>query len=83
MNVNNKNCGNCVHWGGISYKNGTIKKCNNTPMFWDATKWDDEGETRIVKPEYINNKAFVQDGSDYKADLLTMAGFCCNQHTDK
>jgi hypothetical protein len=44
-------------------------------MFWDSTDWDSAGDKRIFKDDSL---AFVQDGSDYHAELLTKADFYCN-----
>jgi len=54
-------------------------------MFWDCTEWGDEDnnyERRFTKAAE-NNKAFVQDGSDYIAHLLTLGDFGCNQFEAK
>lgn len=51
-------------------------------MFWDSTEWVDSDKIdpeRDLKPEFKDNKAFVQDGSDYIAHFLTKADFGCNQ----
>jgi hypothetical protein len=78
----NMNCATCKHWGDYSDAPTNIKvgKCNKVPMFWDSTEWKEVGEDylRVLTDE--ENKAFVQDGSDYSAKLLTVADFGCVQH---
>jgi hypothetical protein len=51
-------------------------------MFWHLTDWTDE-EDRVLKEKFKDDKAFVQDGSDYHADLLTLSNFGCNQFERK
>ena len=51
-------------------------------MFWDATEWNSDGD-RVLIEKYKNTRAFVQDGSDYNAVLLTKADFGCTQHEPK
>ena len=72
-------CKDCKHWEREYLRdkwadNPTheVKKCNKVKMFWDSTDWDREGDRRI----FLNDDlAFVQDGSDYHAELLTKADF--------
>lgn len=75
-------CETCKHWTKRKvYETGHsfgLGGCANTPMFWDATEWSDDcSEGRILLDKYKDTKAFVQDGSDYKADLLTLSNFGC------
>ena len=78
------NCKDCKHWKKEtgypqSFNLGT---CNKVVMFWDSTEWgeDSSGETVLnLTDEAKGNLAFVQDGSDYSADLLTLAQFGCVQ----
>ena len=75
------NCGNCKHWSFGEDRNWLtegatgIKKCQRIPMFWNATDWDRGANKRIF---IVESKAFVQDGSDYRAELLTKPDFYCN-----
>lgn len=80
---NNKTCSTCVHWRRSDYDSWLedIRACGNIPMFWDATEWMKNGHGRQLKSEYKNVKAFVQDGSDYHAILLTQPDFCCTSHS--
>ncbi|RGE37267.1 hypothetical protein DZC30_22795 [Comamonas testosteroni] len=76
-----RNCADCVFWK-LQEENSTgrsfgLGRCESAPMFWDATEWSDDGESRTLKEEFCNTKAFLQDGSDYKADLLTKPDFGC------
>ena len=86
------NCKDCAKWKsepGDSYpKKIKIGKCNNAPMFWGSTEWTQcncNGGIgcscdiqMVVRPE-IESLAFVQDGSDYYAELLTLENFGCIQ----
>ena len=77
-------CETCKHWkkpteDETGYRLG-IGRCQNIPMFWDATDWDEEGKGRKFLDQYKNKKAFAQDGSDYLAYLLTKADFGCVSH---
>lgn len=84
-------CKNCKYWGVSEYypvKNAEIGKCNRVKLFWDATKWGcsddpDDWDSRVLRDENKNDKAFVQDGSDYQAFLLTLGDFGCNQFENK
>ena len=53
------------------------------PMFWDSTEWSEEGDGRQIKSEFINQKAFLQDGSDYRAFLIVSDDFGCVMHEEK
>jgi len=78
-------CKHCKYWevreGRGEEKNLGIKRCTRVKMFWDCTEWGDESNNyeRIFTKEASSNKAFLQDGSDYKAHLLTLGDFGCNQ----
>ena len=83
-------CKNCKYWeltNSYPIKDTKIGKCKKAKMFWDSTEWTDE-ETedfdviRRLKKEHENEKAFVQDGSDYMASLLTLEEFGCNQFSE-
>jgi hypothetical protein len=58
--------------------------CTSIPLYFDATEHVFGGEgkaqddiSRQLKAEHKNKLAFTQDGSDYRADLYTMARFFC------
>lgn len=55
-----------------------VHPCTRVPMFWDATEWGPDGERRVFKNP--KDLAFVQDASDYRADLITRAEFGCVLH---
>lgn len=77
------NCKTCKHWGEIqAHKSGLmsqVAECEKIPMYWEATDWDDNGK-RIFKDDSL---AFVQDGSDYCAYLLTKENFGCAMYEPK
>lgn len=83
-------CETCVHWRkwetNANYK-ANIGECKMVVLWWDASEWvDDDNEngcTRIISPKYDNQRAFVQDGSDYKASLFTRNDFGCVSHKEK
>ena len=87
-------CKNCKHWNtkesnSIWFRpNGVdMGTCDATPMLSEATEWSEdqsdyvewEDSSRKLTDEYANTKAFVMDGSDYRADLITTSEFYCNQ----
>lgn len=79
-------CKTCAHWepcnkGNVGHSQG-VGRCNATPMFWDCTEWGEGGDGRVFKAEFANCKAFVQDGSDYSAVLLTLPDFGCVSHSE-
>jgi hypothetical protein len=78
-------CKNCKYWMDRKHLDGDnkidVRKCLRVKMLWDCTEWGDESndyERRFTKAAE-NNKAFMQDGSDYIAHLLTLGDFGCNQ----
>lgn len=78
-------CKTCKHWrvieaGWTSTPRHDIGDCGRVLLFWDATEWREESDFRELKPENANDLAFVQDGSDYMASLLTRPEFGCIQH---
>lgn len=75
-------CETCKFWRRATSeyspeKDLALGKCGAIPMLWNATGWNDEGDKRVVLPEYAQTKAFAQDGSDYRATLFTKADFGC------
>ena len=77
-----KRCDTCQHWQRNEHGTGSdfaLGRCKAAPMFWDATAWDEEGN-RVLIQKYADTKAFVQDGSDYSAELLTKPDFGCVMH---
>ena len=57
-----------------------VGRCQKVVQFWDAAEWDEDGGGRKLRPEFADALAFVQDGSDYRADLYTKPEFGCVQH---
>lgn len=77
-----KTCKTCKHWDK-NYKNPIgIGYCTRAKMFWDSTEWAGNGKGRVFKDHAKHELFFVQDASDYQADLLTMPDFGCIQHED-
>lgn len=81
-------CGECKFWKSgnnkENYNRGVrgLGRCSRMPDLWDCTEWkedpDDKGGWSIQFNEKgENQKAFVQDGSDYSADLYTLTDFGC------
>lgn len=82
-------CETCPHW----HKRGDdvpiqveevegFGHCARAMVFWDATEWDEDREFRTVKPEFSDRRFFAQDGSDYRADVITRADFFCADHPE-
>jgi hypothetical protein len=75
-------CEQCKHWDvkeGKEYAGG-LGQCQRAHAFWDRSEWrdDESGEyRRFLLPEAADDKMFVQDGSDYRAVLLTKPDFFC------
>lgn len=82
-------CDNCKFWDTTEQfplKGNQVGECKRVKMFWDNTEWFDnkDGEyTRKLSERAKNDKAFVQDGSDYIARLLSLSTFGCNQFEEK
>lgn len=78
------NCEGCKYWDTESWmQERDVRKCKRVPMLWDAFDWTADGDGRVLTPEYAWAKAFVQDGSDYTASLITAADFGCTQFEPK
>ncbi len=82
-------CESCKYWGtgddDDNKLNGSLKPCTKVRMFYDCTDWNDDVESenycnRELMDKYKDHKAFVQDGSDYKATLYVMSDFGCVQY---
>lgn len=71
-------CADCKHWCQDVFRRvgeePEVRKCEKIKMFWDSTDWDSTGDNRVFIDDSL---AFVQDGSDYYAELLTKPDFCC------
>lgn len=62
----------------------TIRRCTKALQWWNVSEWTNEPDPanecenlRVLAPEAVGLKMFTQDGSDYRADLLTAADFFC------
>ena len=81
--MGNKICKNCEHWiNSKDYLNSLrLGTCYRIGMFWERTKWKEiDGKyQRVLLDKYKDDKAFAQDGSDYRASLETLETFGCNQ----
>jgi len=80
------NCASCKYWEKEHVdapKNIEIGACQKVQMFWYSTEWKevDGYYARVLTDE--STKAFVQDGSDYYAELLTLPDFGCVQFEEK
>lgn len=80
-----ENCGSCKYWKKPENGYGEIPgtgKCTRVVQYWSAAQWSDDAdcEHRTLRPEYQGKLAFVQDGSDYYAELKTFADFGCVQY---
>ncbi len=82
-----KRCGTCRHWDRPTDDTiGEVPgsgRCKAVVLYWEATTWEDTKNglfRRTLKPEYAHAKAFAKDGSDYWAELCTLATFGCVQH---
>mgnify|MGYP001350270383 CR=1 FL=1 len=76
-------CKTCKHWEKPESDYGEVPgtgKCKAVVQFWKATEWNDDYDKRSLKTEYATKLAFVQDGSDYYAELKTLPDFGCVQH---
>lgn len=79
-------CKTCKHRRKPENEFGEIPgvgKCLAAVQYWDATEWTEDCDTRVLRKEYANKLAFVNDGSDYRAELFTFPDFGCVQHETK
>ena len=76
-------CKDCKHWKRNPLTlAGTLDMgyCQKVRQFWDVTEWWETHDEVVRKlKSNVDTKAFVQDGSDYRAELITMQDFGCNQ----
>lgn len=78
-------CSNCKHWDfprkdKYSSDPKEINECFKAKVLWDCKQWNDTDiieEIYTIKEEFKDQKLFVQDGSDYRAVMLTKADFFC------
>ena len=82
-------CKTCKHWAPID-PNERIAfitgsgECQNTPEIWEVTERleIDDYTRRHLKPAHAAVLAVVEDGSSYRARLVTMPDFGCVQHEE-
>ena len=73
-------CSTCRWWDIEPHDEGMgVSRCLRIPEWWDATTWSDEGD-RVWTAEANGILAFANDGSSYRADLLTLPNFGCVMH---
>lgn len=84
-------CDGCKHWNekegcGRAWDDEEaalrpkVGLCTKAQPYWETTEWvrdDDDAPVRVSRSEFVGLKMFVQDGSDYKATLLTAPDFFC------
>lgn len=81
-------CNACKFWDlkeGRDYAGTGL--CTKAQPLWEVSEWqqwdrdydnsDQEKWKRGLKEEFADLKMFVQDGSDYKAIMLTKPDFYC------
>lgn len=73
-------CASCKYWdlANTNYLEECLKvhPCTRVKQFRDVTEWSEKFD-RILKREFKDDLAFVNDGSSYRAELLTLADFFC------
>lgn len=82
-------CKTCKHWTALRPEEdyGALLgggECGKAPQIWDVTEavpGDNWNGTLQLKPEHAAVLAVVEDGSSYRASLVTMPDFGCVQHT--
>lgn len=74
-------CKTCMHWSH-SYNDNGLGVCSAMFLLWACTEWRNIGGncSRVLKDEHKDKMAFVQDKSDYSANLLTKPDFGCVMH---
>jgi hypothetical protein len=72
-------CDGCKHWNQDQDFAAGLGECTRAHPFWELSTWkdDDDGYRRVLLPAAANDKMFVQDGSDYRAHLITTPDFFC------
>jgi hypothetical protein len=77
-------CDTCKHWehpaeDDYYYNDVGLRECLRAKPFWECSEYDETDGTwqRKLTPEHVNDMMFCQDGSDYRAVLLTKPEFFC------
>lgn len=74
---------------GYSMRNVLPKTglCIKATEIWNVSEWKENEETeqidRSLLPEYKDLKMFTQDGSSFRATLITMFDFFCYHYEKK
>lgn len=84
-------CKTCKHWTPEDPDEyGSLLgagECGKAPQVWDVAEVIDADEDpnwcRVLKPEHAAVLAVVEDGSSYKARLITMPDFGCVQYEQR
>ena len=88
------NCKDCIHWAEGDKEDYSkligAGVCKRAKQFWDSTEWETVIDEEGCEPDEIIRSAkskddlmFVQDGSDYHAELITLPDFGCVQFENK
>lgn len=83
-----KTCKTCVYWQREReffpateqlHQLGAGCCTRNTNPFWYAYKFSGNNDEKIIwdNEEVEDNKVFLQDGEDYRVDMITKADFGC------
>lgn len=86
-----KRCITCAHWEkkeGSPHDIPGSGKCLYAREIWQVTEekehpQDPSLDHRVLMTEHAALEAFVEDGSSYRAELVTMPAFGCIQHKEK
>ena len=73
-------CVTCKWWSDEATRSKPeLRECDRIPQRWDAFEWDDDAGNwdDVLKPEFADIKAFAEDGSSYRAALVTAPDFGC------
>ena len=76
-------CKTCKHWEYEEpdgyYSEVGLGECLRAKPFWECSGYlDKDGDyKRVLTPEHASDMMFCQDGSDYRAFLLTKPEFFC------
>lgn len=77
-------CDGCKYWDfpradEYSSTPKVLNECFKAQPLWNCSDYNLESDEwiRELKEEFKDLKLFVQDGSDYKAHMITAADFFC------
>jgi hypothetical protein len=54
-----------------------VGECKGAKQYFNCTDWDKSGKAKIMD-SFKDTMMFVQDGSDYRANLYTRPTFFCS-----